>query len=85
MSTEHGGPITLKPIGEIARHLKNMLPPDIPVHYALKPRFADVASEESIRRGVAAYRDFLRLLYNRLIADGHLYFAPPKKPKSMHD
>jgi hypothetical protein len=85
MSGEHGGPIKLKPIGEVAEHIKNLLPVNIPEFYPLKPRFKSIASEEKIRKGVVAYRDFLRLFLNRVISDGHLYFAPLKKPKNTHD
>jgi len=85
MSTEHGGPVTLKPIGEVAVFLKNQIPARIPEVYALKSMFKSVASEENIRRGVIAFRDFLYTLCDRLISDGDQYAKPPKKPANMAD
>jgi hypothetical protein len=77
--------VTLKPISEVAGFLKNLLPATIPDAYALKPIFENVASEEKICNGVIAFRDFLHLVFDRLISDGHLYAKPPKKPSSMTD
>ena len=85
MSTYHGGPVELKPIDEIARYIRNLIPADIPETYALKPIFADLAREEDIRNGVIAFRDFLYVFFDRLISDGHTYFTLPKKPKSATD
>ena len=78
-------PVTLKPISEVAEYLKNLIPASIPERYALKPMFESVASEESIRSGIAAFRDFFYLLFDRLISDGHLYAKPPKTPSGMTD
>jgi len=47
--------------------------------------FGSVASEKSIRNGIVAFRDFLYLLCDRLIADGHLFAKPPKTPSNMTD
>jgi len=47
--------------------------------------FAGVASEEDIRSGVVAFRNFLYLFFDCLISDGHLYAKPPIKPSSMTD
>lgn len=85
MSTNHGGPVTQKPIGEIARYIKNLIPANIPDTYAVKPMFKSVASEENIRNGVVAFRDFLYLFCDRLISDGHLYVKPTLNPKSVTD
>ncbi|MCL2704349.1 MAG: hypothetical protein FWE91_12220 [Defluviitaleaceae bacterium] len=85
MSIHHGGTVTLKPISEIAKFKKNLIPANIPETYALKPMFKNVASEENIRNGVIAFRDFLYLFCDRLISDGHLYAKPPKSPNSMDD
>ncbi|WP_291579456.1 hypothetical protein [Clostridium sp. UBA6640] len=84
MSTQHG-PITVKPISEVAKYIKTLIPANISETYALKPMFESVASEENIRNGVIAFRDFLYLFCDRLISDGHLYAKPPKKPSSMAD
>ena len=85
MSTNHGGAVALKPISEVAKFQKNLIPASIPEVYTVKPMFANVASEENIRKGIIAFRDFLYLLCDCLISDGHLYAKPPKKPSSMAD
>ena len=85
MSTQHGGAVTLKPIGEVAAYLKNLIPANLPGNYALKPMFASLAGEETIRSGVLAFRDFLYLLCDRLISDGQSYVKPPKTPANMAD
>jgi hypothetical protein len=77
--------IILKPIGEVAAYKKNMIPANIPEHYTLKPMFANVADEVSIRNGVVAFRDFLYLFCDRLLSDGQFYAKPPTKPSSMAD
>ena len=85
MSTYHGGPVTQKPISEIAKYIKNLIPANIPETYTLKPMFENVASEEDIRNGVIAFRDFLYLFCDCLISDGHLYFKLKKNPKNATD
>jgi len=85
MSSGHGGVITLKPISEVAEYLKNLIPADIPVTYALKPVFEKVARTDDIRKGVIAFRGFLCLLCDHLGSDGSFYAKPPKSPKNMTD
>jgi hypothetical protein len=46
--------------------------------------FESIASEENIRKGVVAFRDFLYLICDRLISDGHLY-SKPQKTKNPED
>jgi len=75
----------LKPISEIARYKKNLIPANIPETYTLKPMFENVANEENIRKGIVAFRDFVYILCDRLISDGHLYAKPPNKPSGMAD
>ena len=65
-----------KPIGEYASYMKNLLPMNIPKTYSPKPVFENIASEDEIRNGVIAFRDFLHLLFDRLVAVGHLYVKP---------
>lgn len=77
--------VTIKPIGEVAGFLKNLVPANIPETYTLKPRFEDIESEENIRNSVVAFRDFLYLFFDCLMSDGHLYAKPPKKPGSVSD
>jgi len=84
MSTNHGEIETQKPIGEYAKYIRNLIPANIPETYALKPMFENVASEENIRNGVIAFRDFLYLFCDRLITDGHLY-SKPQKTKNPTD
>ena len=84
MSTNHGEEVIQKPISEYANYIKNLIPANIPETYALKPIFKNVASEEKIRSGVIAFRDFLYLFCSRLISDGHLY-AKPQKTKNPAD
>lgn len=40
--------------------------------------FKGIVDEESVRNGVIAFRDFLCLVCDHLIADGSLYDKPPK-------
>lgn len=83
MSAHHE--VMLKPISEVAAFKKNLIPMNIPETYVLKSMFANVASEENIRNGVVAFRDFLCLLFDRLIAEGDLYAKQPQKPSGMAD
>jgi hypothetical protein len=85
MSTHHGGVITLKPISEVAKFKKNLIPANIPEIYTLKPMFKKVANEKDIRNGVIAFRDFLYIFCDRLTSDGHLFTKSYKKPANMAD
>jgi len=85
MSTQHGGVVNLKPISEVAKFLKSLIPVNIPETYAIKPMFEKNAKAEDIRDGVKAFRDFLFLLCDNLILHGPLYAKPPKNPKSIDD
>jgi len=85
MSNQHGEAVVLKPISEVAKYLKNMIPVDIPETYALKPLFKSIASEEEIRSGVIAFRDFMLLFCARLATDGHIYAKAPNKPSGTTD
>jgi len=85
MSEKHGGPATHKTPGEIFGFMKNLLPAHIPGDYTPKPIFAGVASDECIRKGVVAFRDFMLLLFDRLAADWRLYAAPNKVAKGAID
>ena len=84
MSTSHGETVMQRPINEYAKYIKNLIPANISEAYTLKPMFENVAGEENIRNGVIAFRDFLYLFCDRLIADGHLY-ARPQKTKNPTD
>jgi hypothetical protein len=67
-----------KTLKDAAAYLKGIIPVNIPESYALKPMFKKVSGEENIRSGILAYRDFLYLLCDRLIANGDLYDKPVK-------
>lgn len=85
MSTHHGGPVILKPIDEIAKYIKKLIPANIPENYSINPMFKDIANEKSIREGIIAYRNFLYLFCDHLNSDGHLYFSLKKKPVNETD
>ena len=80
----HGEVEMQKPISEYAVYLRNLIPANIPESYALKPIFEDVANDEDIRKGVVAFRDFLYILCDRLISNGHLY-VKLKKTRDPND
>jgi hypothetical protein len=84
MSSNHGETVMQKPINEYALYIKNMIPKNIPETYTLKPMFENIASEENIRNGIIAFRDYLYLFCERLISDGHLY-SKPRKTKNLED
>ncbi|MCL2708757.1 MAG: hypothetical protein FWF03_06535, partial [Defluviitaleaceae bacterium] len=85
MNELHGGAAELRPIGEIARYIKKLIAADIPERFSLKPTFLEIAGEDKICAGVAAFKDFLRQFCDRLETDGNLYAKPPKNPKSAAD
>ena len=74
-----------KSIREMALFMKGILPADIPETYKLKSIFKDVTDEESIRKGILAYRDFLYSFCDYLITNGNLYEKPPSKSKKDDD
>jgi len=77
--------VTLKPIGDVARYLKNLIPANIPETYTIKPIFERVACEDRIRSGVIAFREFLYLFFDLLVSDGHYFAKPPKTPSNVTD
>ncbi|QQO07644.1 hypothetical protein [Breznakiella homolactica] len=81
MGADHGETVLQKPISEYAQYIKNLIPANIPGTYALKPMFENIAGEEKIRDGIAAFRDFLYVFCDRLISDGHAY-AKPQRTKN---
>jgi len=84
MTSQHD-PIMIKPINEVAEYLKNLVPPNIPEMYSLKPMIKNISDEENIRSGVIAFRDFIYLFCDCLISAGSAYAKPPKKPSGMKD
>ena len=85
MESRHGGVVALKPINEVAIFMKNLVPANIPETYALKPVIENIASTENVYKGVIAFRDFIYLLCDCLISDGHTYAKPPNKPAHAAD
>jgi len=69
-------------LNDAAFYLKGIIPANIPKSYALKPMFYTISSEKNIHSGILAYRDFLYILCDLLIADGRLYDRSPKNAGS---
>ena len=69
----------VKTFSDMARYFRNLLPAEIPINYAIKPMFTSIESEENIRNGVLALKEFMDLFYDLLIKDGKKY----EKPKSL--
>lgn len=69
-------------ISDMARYIKNILPPSIPEIYPIKTMFKEISAEEDIRKGVLAFRDLLNLICDSLITDGKLYDKPSKSKPS---
>ena len=67
---------------DMARYIKNIIPPNIPETYTLKAMFKQVSGEEHIRNGILAFRDLLYLVCDRLIADSSLYNKPAKNTQN---
>ena len=66
-------------LSDVARHLKNLLPIEIPESYPIKPMFTNITDEEGIRGGIVALLDFMRLFYD-LLADSGEQYDKPKSP-----
>lgn len=62
-----------KTLGDLAEHIKSVMTPETGGAYAIHPDLTDIISEASVREGVAAFRRFLRRLYDAFIAEGHSY------------
>lgn len=69
-------------ISDMARYIKNIIPPNIPQTYPIKAMFEHVSGDENIRNGIIAFRDFLYLVCDRLIADSSLYDKPVKSTQN---
>lgn len=69
----------------LAKHLKNVITPEIPKIYGIHERFQNISDEESIGEGVLAFRNFLYELCDMLIAEGNLYHIPKKNPHEFED
>lgn len=69
-------------ISDMARYIKNIIPPNIPETYTLKTMFEHISGEVNIRNSILAFRDFLYLVCDRIIADGSLYDKPIKNTQN---
>ncbi len=74
-----------KPLKDLAEHLKSIIPADIPENYDINPVFNYITSEENIRDGVLAFREFLYQFFDYIIADADLYDKPKKKADKTTD
>jgi len=66
-------------LGDISRHLKNLLPVEMPVSYPINSMFTNIETEENIRNGMIGLLDFMRLFYSLLAENNEQY----DKPKSQ--
>jgi len=62
-----------KTLGDAARHIKSIIPPETTEKYEVNPILLNIVNEKSIREGVLAFRSFLIRLYDTLATDAHLY------------
>lgn len=62
-----------KTLQDVARYLKEILVPETQEAYAIKPTYADISDEGSIRKSVIAIRAFLVKLYDTLDVQWNAY------------
>ncbi len=62
-----------KTLKDMAKHLKNVITPEIPETYTINPMFKNISNEEDIREGVLAFRNFLYRFCDVLIVEGDSY------------
>lgn len=74
-----------KTLKDMAKHLKNVITPDIPDTYAISPMFKSISKEEDIREGVLALRNFLYHLCDVLIIEGDSYDIHKKNAHEFDD
>ncbi|MCL2577297.1 MAG: hypothetical protein FWE27_04520 [Defluviitaleaceae bacterium] len=74
---------TQRPLSDMAKYLKSSVPVNIPAAYSLKSMFTNISSEEEIRNGVLAFRDFLCQLFDRFIEDGSQYEKQKKENAAL--
>ncbi len=74
-----------KTLGDLAKHLKQLIPVHIPETYSIKPMFKNISDEGDIRNGVLAFRDFLYGFCDCLITDDNLCKIPKKGNKKFSD
>ena len=74
-----------KTVKDMAAFLQNLLPPKIPKTYTVDPIFYAISDEESIRKGVSAFRDFMCRIYDRLITESDILDKPKKEAHAFSD
>lgn len=74
-----------KTLKDMAKHLKNVITPEIPETYTLNTMFENISNEEDIRGGVLAFRDFLYRLCDVLIDEGDSYDNHKKNAHEFDD
>ncbi len=63
----------------MAVYIKNIIPSNIPETYTIKQIFKNISSENSIRKGIIGFRDFLYHFCDYIIADDSLYDKPSRE------
>ena len=71
-----------KTLQNVASYLKEIMVPETQEAYAIQPAYRCISDEESIRKGVFAFRTFLAHLYDVLYAKGDSY---DKVSKAAHE
>ena len=74
-----------KTLKDMAKHLKNVITPEIPETYTINPMFENISNEENIREGVLAFRNFLYQLCDVLIVEGDSYDSHKKNAHAFDD
>lgn len=74
-----------KTLKDMAKHLKNVITSEIPEAYEINPMFKGISSEEDIREGVLAFRNFLYHLCDVLIVEGDSYDSHKKNAHAFDD
>lgn len=69
----------------MAKHLKNVITPEIPDTYEINPMFENISNEEEIRKGVLAFKNFLYQLCDVLIVEGDSYDIHKKNAHEFDD
>lgn len=71
-----------KTLGDMAQFIRNFIPSDIPEEYPIKAEIRKISSEENIRSGILAFRDFLSFILDCLADSGSLYEKPAKNTQN---
>lgn len=74
-----------KTLKDMAKHLKNVITPEIPEAYEINPMFESISNDENIREGVLALRNFLYRLCDVLIDEGDSYDNHKKNAHEFDD